>query len=217
MLTLAMLSIPVPARAADRSAMPLRHLPAATSQVIIVHAPTATGTYANVETFEKTGGSWRRVYGSLPGRIGKLGFSDNHVEGTPNTPTGMYPLGTTVYGIDADPGVRYTYHRLVSGDYWNGNSASSGYNTFHHGSNPGGASEALWRIHPAYRHFAVIGYNAPAVANRGSAIFLHEGTGGPTAGCVSLSHTDLVRVLTWLDPARSPRIVISPDAGLGRY
>src|SRR5690349_10570661 len=95
--------------------MPLDHLPAATRQVIIVHAGSPTATYAALETFEKAGGSWRRAYRPMHARIGARGFSDHHVEGTPNTPTGMYPIGATMYGIDADPGVKYPYHRLVSG------------------------------------------------------------------------------------------------------
>ena len=36
---------------------------------------------------------------------------------------------------------------------------------------------------------------------RGSAIFLHQQSGGATAGCVSLSGGDLVAVLRWLSPA----------------
>jgi L,D-peptidoglycan transpeptidase YkuD (ErfK/YbiS/YcfS/YnhG family) len=216
-VVLGLLSMPVPTYAAAQAGMPLHHLPSNAAQVVIVHATTPANTYATVELFDRSGTTWRRVYASMPARIGRLGFSDHHVEGIPNTPTGTYPIGATMYGIDADPGVRYPYHRLVSGDYWNENSASRGYNTFYHGRNPGGPSEALWRIHPAYRHFAVINYNTPAVAGRGSGIFLHESTGGPTAGCVSLGHNNLVRVLRWLDPRKSPRVVLSPDQWLGRY
>jgi L,D-peptidoglycan transpeptidase YkuD (ErfK/YbiS/YcfS/YnhG family) len=216
-VVLALLSMPVPSFAAALPAMSLRHVPASTAQVIIVHGPSAAATSATLDTFERTRTGWQRAWPTMAARIGRLGFSDHHVEGTPNTPTGMYPLGPTLYGIDADPGFKYPYRRLVDGDWWNGNSASKGYNTFYHGRNPGGASEALWRTYPAYRYFAVIGYNSPATPGRGSAIFLHEGTGGPTAGCVSLGHADLVRVLRWIDPRYSPRIVVSPDQGLSRY
>jgi L,D-peptidoglycan transpeptidase YkuD (ErfK/YbiS/YcfS/YnhG family) len=90
---------------------------------------------------------------------------------------------------------------------------------------PGGYSEALWRETPAYTHFAVITYNMPPnvakpVPNAGSGSFLHEFStsgGNATAGYVSLSHTNLVAVLRWLNPALSPRIVISPYANLDRY
>jgi L,D-peptidoglycan transpeptidase YkuD (ErfK/YbiS/YcfS/YnhG family) len=66
------------------------------------------------------------------------------------------------------------------------------------------------RIFPQYRYFAVIDYNAhPAVAGRGSAIFLHVSTGRPTAGCISLPEPELVRTLRWLRPGAEVRIGIS--------
>ncbi|MEH1098410.1 L,D-transpeptidase family protein [Micromonospora sp. CPCC 205561] len=204
----------------------LRTLPVETRQVVIVGGNGYATTHATLETYAKVLGHWRPVSGALPARIGSKGFSDNHVEGVPNTPTGVYSIGPTMYGIAADPGVRYPYHRLVSGDWWNENPQSAAYNTFQHSAtNPGGYSEALWKEVPAYTHFAVITYNmAPNVAKpvpyAGSGIFLHEFStsgGNATAGCVSLSHRHLVGVLRWLNPALSPRIVISPYANLGRY
>jgi L,D-peptidoglycan transpeptidase YkuD (ErfK/YbiS/YcfS/YnhG family) len=202
----------------------LRTLPAQTTQVVIVTGNGYATTYAWLETFAKVGGIWRPVSAPLACRIGSQGFSDNHLEGIPTTPTGVYSIGDTMYGIASNPGVRYPYHVLVSGDWWNENSDSPGYNSFHHGSDPGGPSEALWQISPAYTHFAVITYNmAPNVPSpipgQGSGIFLHQhsASGGPTAGCVSLGHTDLVAVLNWLNPAASPRIVLSPIQTLSRY
>jgi L,D-peptidoglycan transpeptidase YkuD (ErfK/YbiS/YcfS/YnhG family) len=184
-----------------------------------VHAPGYSGTTATLETFTKSGGVWRREFPAMAARIGRSGFSDSHIEGDGTTPTGMYAFSGTIYGISANPGVRYAYHRVVADDWWNENPDSPGYNTFQHTSvNPGGASEALWKETTAYRHFAVIRYNIPATGHaRGSGIFLHVGTGGATAGCVSLPQTELVRVLKWLDPAKSPRIVLSPNTKLSRY
>jgi len=214
---------PVPHRTApapaNNLASRLHTLPATTSQVVIVHATSFTTTYATLQAYQKVDGVWLPAFPAMPARIGSKGFSDNHVEGVPTTPTGRYGFGPTMYGISADPGVRYPYHRLVENDWWDENPASPTYNTFvHRTTSPGGASEALWRIWPAYRHFAVITYNMPdPVPGKGSAIFLHEGTGGPTAGCVSLGSADLVNILTWLDPARMPRIVMAPVHVLDRY
>ncbi|MET8360661.1 L,D-transpeptidase family protein [Micromonospora sp. NPDC005171] len=204
----------------------LRTLPAETKQVIIVGATSYTTTYATLEAYVRVRNGWQPAAAKLPARIGSKGFSDNHVEGVPTTPTGVYSIGPTMYGIAADPGVRFPYHRLVSGDWWNENPSSSLYNTFQHSTtNPGGASEALWQEVPAYTHFAVITYNMPPnvpkpVPNAGSGIFLHQFSttaGNATAGCVSLAHDHLVDVLNWLDPALSPRIVLSPYAQLSRY
>ena len=133
----------------------------------------------------------------------------------------MYGLGPTVYGLAPAPGLRYPYHRLVPGDYWDENPASSGYNSFTHGTDPGGASEALWQVDPQYRYFAVIDYNVPvrpAIPARGSGIFLHvRHPGHATAGCVALAEPDLLGVLRWLDPAAAPRVVLAPTGNLSRY
>jgi L,D-peptidoglycan transpeptidase YkuD (ErfK/YbiS/YcfS/YnhG family) len=204
----------------------LKTLPTTTQQVIIVTGDGYNTTNATLETYAIIRGRWVAVSAPLPARIGKNGFSDNHVEGVPTTPTGVYSIGPTMYGIAANPGVRYPYHQLVANDWWNENPNSTAYNTFQHTStNPGGYSEALWTEKPAYTHFAVITYNMPPnvakpVPNAGSGIFLHEFSStpsGPTAGCVSLSHAHLVGVLTWLNPAADPRIVICPAQNLGRY
>ncbi|MEU8299832.1 L,D-transpeptidase family protein [Micromonospora sp. NPDC048909] len=213
--------IPPPNRASA-----LTTLPDATNQVVIVTGNGYSTTYATLETFAKVSGHWTAVSAPLPARIGSKGFSDNHVEGVPTTPTGVYSFGPTMYGIGADPGVRFPYHRVVTYDWWNENVNSPLYNTFQHSTtNPGGYSEALWQEIPAYTHFGVITYNMPPnvakpVPGVGSGIFLHEfstASGNATAGCVSLSHANLVKVLTWLDPARSPRIVMCPVQNLGRY
>ncbi|MEU1748985.1 L,D-transpeptidase family protein [Micromonospora arida] len=204
----------------------LTTLPVETKQVIIVGASSYTTTYATLEAYVRVRNGWQPASPSLPARIGSKGFSDNHVEGVATTPTGVYSIGPTMYGIAANPGVRFPYHRLVSGDWWNENPSSARYNTFQQSAtNPGGASEALWKEVPAYTHFAVITYNMPPnvpkpVPNAGSGIFLHQfstSAGNATAGCVSLAHDHLVDVLNWLDPALSPRIVLSPYAQLSRY
>jgi L,D-peptidoglycan transpeptidase YkuD (ErfK/YbiS/YcfS/YnhG family) len=154
------------------------------------------------------------VNGPWTAHLGPTGLSAHKREGDGATPAGSYRLGATVYGIAPDPGVRLAYHRLVCGDWWDEDPGSPGYNTFRHvtcGTRPAfrGASEALWRISPQYRYFAVIEYNAhPVVPGRGSAIFLHVSTGRPTAGCVSLPESQLLRLLRWLRPSPRPAIVL---------
>jgi L,D-peptidoglycan transpeptidase YkuD (ErfK/YbiS/YcfS/YnhG family) len=209
------------APSADNPASRLRHLPTNTQQVIIVSAANYTTSYAAVETFVKRNGVWQPALGRMAARIGTKGFADRKVEGDLKTPTGMHSIGTTMYGVASNPGLRFGFHGLVSGDYWNENPSSPGYNTFTHGANPGGASEPLWQITPQYNYFAVISYNMPVVAAnppRGSGIFLHVMVSGrSTAGCVALAEADLLRVLKWLDPAAAPRIVMAPTSVLNRY
>jgi L,D-peptidoglycan transpeptidase YkuD (ErfK/YbiS/YcfS/YnhG family) len=184
-------------------------------QLITVEAPSSGSTVAVVELWQRTGSCWQAVAGPWSGFIGYSGFSGHKREGDGTTPTGMYGIGPVMYGNAANPGVRYSYHLLVCGDWWDENPASSGYNTFQHvpcGQNPfGGDSEALWTETAPYPSFAVVDYNTgPIIPGAGSAIFLHASTGGPTAGCVSVPLGDLDQLLRWLNPADSPAIVMGP-------
>ncbi|MDX6476824.1 MAG: hypothetical protein QOH95_2335 [Gaiellaceae bacterium] len=171
-------------------------------QRIQVSAPSARSTTATLTVSE----CGTRVLGPWRARVGRNGLSSHHREGDGTTPTGTYAVGPVVYGIDADPGVRLRFHRLVCGDWWDEDPRSQTYNSFRHvacGAVPPfrGGSEALWRITPAYRLFVPIAYNAaPVVPGRGSAIFLHVDTGHATNGCVSIPRAQLVTVLRRLRP-----------------
>ena len=172
----------------------------ACTQLIAVDAPSRASTHATLrlqECGKTVGGPW-------PVRVGRSGLSAAHRESDGTTPLGTFRIGPVVYGIAPDPGVRLAYHRLVCGDWWDGESASPTYNRFRHlrcGARLGGNSEALWTVPVAYRHFAVIRYNdSPTVTGRGSAIFLHADTGRATNGCVSVALPQLVTILRELGP-----------------
>src|SRR5438552_2709887 len=115
-------------------------------QQIRVAAPRASSTVASLSLSE----CGRRVAGPWRARVGYHGLSAHHREGDGTTPTGTFPIGPVVYGLEPDPGVSSRYHRLACGDWWDEDPASPTYNTFRHvrcGAPPpfGGASEALWR------------------------------------------------------------------------
>jgi L,D-peptidoglycan transpeptidase YkuD (ErfK/YbiS/YcfS/YnhG family) len=180
------------------------------AQLVTVQAPPHATT-ATLSVWTRSGTCWRRVLGPWQAHLGRSGLSAHKREGDGATPTGTYRIGATMYGIEPNPGVRFRYHRLVCGDWWDEDSRSPGYNTFRHvacGATPpfGGGSEALWRIAPQYRYFAVVDYNdEPVVPGRGSAIFLHVAVGA-TAGCVSLPEPELLQLLRWLRPSAKPLI-----------
>lgn len=212
-IVLALLGAALPGRASAACASPPGPAGKAT-QLVSVVAPSARSTVASLTLWRRSGACWRRVAGPWRARVGRSGVSARHREGDGTTPAGSFAIGATMYGVAPDPGVRFRYHRLVCGDWWDEDPASPGYNRFRHlacGARPpfGGGSEALWTSTRAYAHFAVVRYDdAPPVPGRGSAIFLHADTGGATNGCVSLPLPELVRVLRWLRPAAHPRIAI---------
>ena len=130
------------------------------------------------------------------------------------TPTGLFPLGSVVYGNSTvSPTTLYPYHHLVCGDWWDEQPGSPTYDTFQHvacGSTPsfGSVSEALWTETQPYQHF--IDVPMPNPPDHVAGIFLHDDTtAGDTAGCVALPNAELDAVLGWLDPADSPHILIA--------
>lgn len=184
------------------------------AQLITVTAPPRS-TMASLSMWQRRDGCFMRVAGSFEAYLGRSGLSAHKVEGDGATPVGIFDIGATMFGVSVNPGLSYPYHRVVCGDWWDEDPRSNRYNHFVHlpcGQVPGfaGNSEALWKVVPAYNYFAVVGYNShPVIDGRGSAIFLHESTGGPTAGCISLPGPELVRVLRALRPALHPEIALS--------
>ncbi len=75
--------------------------------------------------------------------------------------------------------------------------------------------EEMRRTDRLYRWGVWVDHNTgPAVAGRGSCIFIHirSRAGASTVGCTALAEGDLRRVLRWLDPRRRPVLVQLPDA-----
>lgn len=195
-------------------AMSLSSVGETVHQVVTVSARRGS-TSALLSTWQRAATCFLRIAGPFVAQVGGGGLSATKVEGDETTPVGLYPIGATMFGVRPDPGIAYPYQRIVCGDWWDEDSRSRRYNRFVHlacGVTPtfGGDSEALWRIVPAYDYFAVIGYNVdPVISGRGSAIFLHVATGRPTAGCVALPSSELLRVLRWLRPAAHPEVALS--------
>jgi L,D-peptidoglycan transpeptidase YkuD (ErfK/YbiS/YcfS/YnhG family) len=214
LLGAAALAAPCPANLASRLPAPPG------TQLVTVEAVSARTTYATLRAWHRSGECWRPAGPAYSARLGRNGLSGDRREGDGTTPTGTYAIGATMYGTSANPGVRFRYRRLVCGDWWDEDPSSPTYNSFQHVpcGRPTpfkGDSEGMWEQPRAYAHLAVIEFNTrPVVPGRGSGIFLHVQTGGPTNGCVSLRRDDLVRVLRWLRPDARPQIVIGTRAEL---
>jgi L,D-peptidoglycan transpeptidase YkuD (ErfK/YbiS/YcfS/YnhG family) len=207
------------AEAACPSPIPgVRTPPRDVLQLVTVEAPNLASTVASVSLWSRTGACFDRVDGPWRSSVGRSGVSSHKIEGDGTTPIGQFSIGPVMYGISANPGVAYRYHRIVCGDWWDEAPSSPMYNRFVHvpcGTAPpfGGDSEALWRVIPQYDYFAVVEYNAsPIVPGRGSAIFVHDTTGASTAGCVALSTGALLTLLRWLRPVEHPMIAIAVEA-----
>jgi L,D-peptidoglycan transpeptidase YkuD (ErfK/YbiS/YcfS/YnhG family) len=190
------------------------------SQLVTVQAASPRTTYASLRIWRRSGNCWVAAGGPYPARVGRSGLSANRREGDGTTPAGTFRIHATMYGNEANPGVRFRYRRVRCGDWWDEDPSSPTYNSFQTvgcGRRPpfGVNSEGMWQNRRAYPFLAVVEFNMrPVVPGRGSGIFLHAATGRATNGCVSLDRGDLLRVLRWLRPNAAPHIAIGTTAQL---
>ena len=180
-------------------------------QLITVTAASRSATSASLVAYRRVRGRWVRRFGPWTARVGYNGIAapGKKREGDGRTPSGTYGF-SFFFGIQPRPPVAFRYRHAYSYDVWDDDPSSPLYNEWVNDrtANPGTDPEPMHQA-PAYEYAAVIAYNTARVPGRGSAIFLHVGTGSATAGCVSLPRAKLIKVLRWLRPGDHPQITIS--------
>jgi L,D-peptidoglycan transpeptidase YkuD (ErfK/YbiS/YcfS/YnhG family) len=180
------------------------------TQVISVTTKSYGSVRARVQAFHKTATGWHRVYGPWSSWIGRNGFAPpgEKREGDGRVPSGSYHF-SFMFGVAADPGVRYRWRHAGRHDYWDDDSASPRYNTWVNARrhSPGASPEPL-HVSPSYDDVAAIAYNTARTPHLGSAIFLHVTHNSPTSGCVALDRSHVVALLRWLRPRDHARIIM---------
>jgi len=137
--------------------------------------------------------------------LGRAGLSDNKNEGDGATPIGRFPLRQIMFRPDrvASFETALAMRPLCRSDGWCDDPDDPDYN--HLIERPFQAShEIMWRDDHLYDLVVELGYNdAPVIAGRGSAVFMHVASPGylPTEGCVALALNDLLAVIAECDPA----------------
>jgi L,D-peptidoglycan transpeptidase YkuD (ErfK/YbiS/YcfS/YnhG family) len=131
--------------------------------------------------------------------LGRSGIAATKREGDGCTPAGILPLRRLLYRADrlAPPPGSLPREPIGTADGWCDDPAHADYNRAVTLPHPG-SCEQLSRNDHLYDLVAVLGWNdAPVVAGRGSAIFLHVAREdyAPTAGCVALALPDLLALL----------------------
>lgn len=147
-------------------------------------------------------------------------------EGDGRAPAGVFPIGTAFgYAPATDPAaaqLAVPYLPVTEGVECVDDVQSSRYNTI---VNRRGvavpdwtSSEKMREVGEEYRWGVVVHYNTPAVAGRGSCIFLHiaHPSGRGTAGCTAMSAEALLDAMRWLAPERAPVVVQLPRAAYDR-
>jgi L,D-peptidoglycan transpeptidase YkuD (ErfK/YbiS/YcfS/YnhG family) len=201
-------------------------------QLVLVTAKRWSATTGTVQTFERNGnGKWRSVLGPVPALLGSGGLvpGEKRLQGRGQTPVGTYRV-LWGFGRKPNPGTTLRYRTIDRTDAWPYNPADPAtYNVFqtaaHDWRSYGRYVERLWSYGKQYNYVAVLDYNLPngairrdfdgiwrtdepANTRRGGGIFLHASNGKPTAGCIAVDEPAMRTIMRWLDPKRSPVVVI---------
>jgi L,D-peptidoglycan transpeptidase YkuD (ErfK/YbiS/YcfS/YnhG family) len=188
------------------------------AQQVITVAANGYGTNsATVTAYERGASGWTQVFGPWFAFVGRNGLAPpgEKRERDGRTPSGTYGFDF-MFGVNADPGVHYAYRRITGSNIvWDDDPNSANYNEWidANAQSAGASPEPMYNT-PSYFYGAVIGYNDARTPGLGSAIFLHVSHGSSTAGCVALPTDQLLELLRWLDPSKSPRIAIGTRAEL---
>lgn len=154
---------------------------------------------------------WTCVYCSYAG-YGRSGLLEDRREGDGTTPVGDFAL-PLAFGIRENPGTALPWKDVTEHAYW----ADAG-NAWTESEQPV-PGEHLASYDPQYRYAVFIAYNAdPFIPGKGSAIFLHvkNDADWKTAGCVSVTEKNMIRLLQSLRPGARMLIVKKPE-DIGRY
>lgn len=167
------------------------------------------GTSCRFYAYEYVRGAYELCF-ETDGYVGRGGIypPNEKNEGDGRTPRGVYGIGEC-FGIQKQPcEMKVPYTVLTDDDYWDADSSSKTYNTHVLGSEKGeewlkrGEYEHLIKYTNSYKYAAMINYNvSPAVAGKGSAIFLHVISPGATssAGCVIIPEEYMIKALGMID------------------
>lgn len=170
-------------------------------------------SYAKIHCYDKDeAGIWHlnNYLGIISGFAGKNGVSSFKKEGDGCTPAGLFRLGCA-FGNNDKPETKMAYKKVTADSFWVDDPSSRLYNTWVEGTENAdwSSAEHLSIYKDSYAYAVVVEYNtAPTLNEKGSAIFLHCGN-KPTAGCIAVPEELMLKILQWLDPEKTPGILVS--------
>jgi D-alanyl-D-alanine dipeptidase len=222
-LTLACLLLACAQAAAAKTPAPL----ARSRQLVVVTTRGWDDVPGVLRRFERKGGAWTQVGKDVDVAVGRnglgwgAGLSDTSAEAGPQkkegdgkAPAGLFALGPA-FGFEPARAawLRLPYTPLTPSTECVDDTSSARYNLIVERDKVKAVdwnSSERMRSVEGYRWGLVVRHNAaPAVAGRGSCIFLHvwAGPGKGTAGCTAMEEGNLTELLRWLDPKKGPLLL----------
>lgn len=199
------------------------------SQLIVVKTDNWNKIEGEMSVYEFKNNKWNLILSDIPivtGRTGmawarglhdsKLNTGTLKKEGDGKSPAGVFHL-SGLFGYNniqskmnsmkvnertfcVDDSKSAYYNRIVNTDTlkkdWN-------------------SAETMLMKSDAYKFGIFVDYNVdPPVPQDGSCIFIHiwSGSNSPTAGCIAMKETDILKLINFLDKSKNPILVQAPKA-----
>jgi len=199
----------------------------ASDQLILIESDDFNTTHAVLTRYEKQKNSYRQVGIQLPvnlGRnglawgLGKSGFNAKagepvKQEGDGRSPAGIFTI-STAFGYAPQFKTKMPYIQADAELICVDDSRSDDYNRIldKNESDDPKSFEWMRREDDLYRTGLVIDHNREGKKGAGSCIFFHirKSEDATTAGCSAMREEDLNTIISWLDPAKEPKVVQIP-------
>lgn len=165
---------------------------------------------AQVDFYQIIDNEWQKDDSmSCNGFVGTNGVTSDMHEGGYATPKGVYAIGDAFY-IDQKPATGLNTFEITPDTYWVDDPDSQYYNKRVEGTAnmDWNSAEHMIDYTNAYEYGFVIEYNTEAIYNAGSAIFFHVSY-APTAGCVGVDRSMVLKYLAVLEADSNPFIAIA--------
>ncbi|MFE6664202.1 L,D-transpeptidase family protein [Streptomyces sp. NPDC057697] len=184
-------------------------IPADSKQVFVVTGDDYDSSLSTAVLYTRDNPSsgWLPVTTRWPAHNALNGWTDEHRQGDLRTPVGVFGL-TYGGGLYAPPRTAFPYDQnpafVVSGEGFDGEPLEGSFDyvvAVDYNRTPG-----VTPLDPG----------RPLGQERGGGIWIHVDHGGPTQGCVSLPLDRMRELLSDLDPAKKPVVVMGDEEGLAR-
>ncbi|MEY2486251.1 MAG: hypothetical protein QOH39_1899 [Verrucomicrobiota bacterium] len=225
MITLTILSAVATAQSVD----PLRDA----EQCLAVITESWAATAGTAFLFERNGRSpWQQHGSKMPVVVGKAGMAWGRGmirtengggpvkrEGDNRAPAGVFRLESVFGYAGTSPATKMPYLPLTTSILAVNDPRSVHYNrlvdTSQIHDRDWSTAEKMILSDNRYKWGVVVAHNVPPRPGAGSCIFLHvwKSPSTLTSGCTAMTEHDLLSIIRWLDPARTPLLVQLPRPG----
>lgn len=173
-----------------------------------------SGDTCTVSLYEKKDGTFTVIKDAISGYISANGTAEYMTPYDDYTPLGNFNI-EYAFGTEPDPGTKLEYLAVDYGSMWDTDPASINYNKWLDSDATYidfTSYQLLSEYTKSYKYAVVFDYNRDPVDNsQGCAKFLHVSSEPTVFGGVGVSESDILEILSWLDPEKSPKICIFND------